>query len=119
MNRFLRAASENDPANAYLGYHARRYNALIGLIGRYHRQGGRILDVGRSPFSLIVHKEFGVPVDTMGFEADGPTDTGFNFNFDLNYTDPAKLPPGTPQLSGIVRSRWANPPPGVTNYAGN
>lgn len=42
-----------------------------------------------------------------------------NFNFDLNFTDKDKLPPGTPGLSALVRSRWTNPPPGVTNYAGN
>lgn len=42
-----------------------------------------------------------------------------DFNFDLNFMNVAKLPAGTPGLSAIIRSKWVNPPPGVTNYAGN
>ena len=41
-----------------------------------------------------------------------------NFNFDANFLDFRKLPPGTPTLPVINRMRWAVPPPSVTNYAG-
>lgn len=41
------------------------------------------------------------------------------FSFDLNFTDNTKLPPGTPGLSAMIRSKWVSPPPGVVNYAGN
>jgi hypothetical protein len=41
------------------------------------------------------------------------------FSFDLNFMNPARIPPGTPILGAILRSKWAVPPPGVTTYAGN
>ena len=40
------------------------------------------------------------------------------FNFDLNFRDPLKHPPGTPYLRPTIRVGWATPPPGVTNYVG-
>jgi hypothetical protein len=42
-----------------------------------------------------------------------------NFNFDANFKNKDKLPPGTPTLGLILRSRWTIPPPGTVNYAGN
>lgn len=39
--------------------------------------------------------------------------------FDNNFTDPAKLPPGTPQVRALVRGKWVNPPPNMVTYAGN
>ncbi len=41
------------------------------------------------------------------------------FSFDLNFMNQAKIPPGTPILGAIQRSKWTVPPPGVTTYAGN
>jgi hypothetical protein len=41
------------------------------------------------------------------------------FSFDINFMNQAKIPPGTPILGQIFRSKWAVPPPGVTTYAGN
>ncbi len=41
------------------------------------------------------------------------------FSFDVNFMNQAKIPPGTPILGDIYRSKWAVPPPGVTTYAGN
>ena len=41
------------------------------------------------------------------------------FSFDLNFMNQAKIPPGTPILGAILRSKWAVPPPGVVSYAGN
>lgn len=41
-----------------------------------------------------------------------------DFNFDNNFTNMAKIPPGTPCLSAIIRNSWANPPPGKVDYAG-
>ena len=40
-----------------------------------------------------------------------------NINFDPNFYDPARLPPGTPTLRTLVRSKWSTPPPGSTTYA--
>jgi len=41
-----------------------------------------------------------------------------DFNFDPNFKDPDKLPPGTPTLGVVLRARWATPPPNTTTYAG-
>jgi hypothetical protein len=35
--------------------------------------------------------------------------------FDLNFIDPNKLPPGTPQLSAMIRGSWAVIRAGETN----
>jgi hypothetical protein len=40
-----------------------------------------------------------------------------DFNFDPNFKDPAKLPPGTPSLGVILRAGWGTPPPDTTTYA--
>ena len=40
------------------------------------------------------------------------------FYFDNNFTDPTRIPPGTPQLRVLIRARWLNPKAGVTNYNG-
>jgi hypothetical protein len=41
-----------------------------------------------------------------------------DFNFDQNYLDSTKLPPGTPSLRTLIRGNWSNPMANVTNYAG-
>ena len=40
------------------------------------------------------------------------------FTFDNNFTNYAKLPPGTPTVSVVNRSGWRVPPPNNVNYAG-
>ncbi len=40
------------------------------------------------------------------------------FNFDSNFKSASRLPPGTPELGAILRSRWAVVPPNTTTYAG-
>ena len=39
------------------------------------------------------------------------------FNFDNNFTNPSRLPPGTPMFSTLLRAAWGNPPPDTVNYA--
>jgi len=34
-----------------------------------------------------------------------------NYALDANFTDPAKLPPGTPEARTLIRSQWAILPP--------
>ena len=38
-----------------------------------------------------------------------------NYSFDLNFTDAAKLPPGTPMVRGIIRNSWDMVAPNTTN----
>ncbi|MEW6305449.1 MAG: hypothetical protein AB1705_18385 [Verrucomicrobiota bacterium] len=42
-----------------------------------------------------------------------------NINFDVNFRDPAKLPPGTPELRAVIRTKWVNPPPATVSYTGS
>jgi hypothetical protein len=39
-----------------------------------------------------------------------------SFNFDLNFTNQSRLPPGTPMLNYLYRHSWAVPPPATTNF---
>ena len=41
------------------------------------------------------------------------------FSFDMNFMNQAKLPPCTPMIGSILRTKWALPPSGTTSYAGN
>lgn len=41
-----------------------------------------------------------------------------NFNFDPNFFDVAKQPPGTPELRVLIRSKWVTPPVNTVNYSG-
>lgn len=41
-----------------------------------------------------------------------------NFNFDNNFLDPTKQPPGTPSVRSLIRAGWFNPMPNVTTYSG-
>jgi hypothetical protein len=41
------------------------------------------------------------------------------FNFDQNYKNQAKLPPGTPMLTVVTRGKWTVPPPNSIDYYGN
>jgi hypothetical protein len=42
-----------------------------------------------------------------------------SFSFDNNFTNQMKLPPETPVIGLINRSKWRVPPPNTVNYAGN
>lgn len=39
-----------------------------------------------------------------------------SFNFDANFLDATKQPPGTPELRALIRSSWVAVPPNRTNY---
>src|SRR6185437_14193440 len=39
-----------------------------------------------------------------------------HFNFDLNFLNPAKVPPGVPAALVPIRFGWATPPPNTTTY---
>ncbi len=39
-----------------------------------------------------------------------------HYSFDLNYLDPAKVPPGIPVALVPIRFAWGVPPPGMTNF---
>lgn len=39
-----------------------------------------------------------------------------NFNFDPNFLDSTRMPPGSPELRVLIRGTWAAAPPNRTNY---
>jgi hypothetical protein len=42
-----------------------------------------------------------------------------NINFDPNFLDSTRLPPGTPAVKALVRGKWVVPPINTVTYAGN
>lgn len=84
MNEYLLQAIQENEDDGYLKYHAPRYQVLLNLLQKYYTGNDDILDVGRSPFSEIANRFLGTDIDTLGFEADKKTETGFNYHFDLN-----------------------------------
>jgi hypothetical protein len=38
------------------------------------------------------------------------------FSFDLNFLNPAKVPPGVPTALVPIRFGWTTPPPGTVTY---
>jgi SAM-dependent methyltransferase len=71
----------------YTAFHAPRYAMLLALLGRYVPENAeRILDIGSRHLTELIHVQFGLPVDTLGFPEDGLTATGYHYSFDLNET---------------------------------
>ena len=71
--------------SSYVAFHAPRYVYLLDTVRRHRPQPLlRILDIGKSNLTTLLHETFGVPVDTMGFQADGSHETGRHHHFDLN-----------------------------------
>ncbi len=85
-NSFLLSAIADQGHDGYLMYHAPRYELLLHLIEQCSINATKILDIGRSPFSDIAFRATHISIDTLGFEPDGVTETGFNYQFDLNQT---------------------------------
>lgn len=78
--------------------------------------GSRRLTINTSMVKLFNSVKATAPFQNPGYYYYAPTR---DFNFDPNFKDPTKLPPGTPVLGVILRALWANPPPNTTTYAGS
>lgn len=69
--------------------------------------------------STIATNQFRNPVS---FLSSGKTTNPYytppdrNFNYDLNFMDYSKQPPGIPTALVLIRKDWANPPPDTVNY---
>jgi Methyltransferase domain len=72
------------PESSYLAFHAPRYAYLLDVISHRAPTPERVLDIGRSVLTEILHARLGVPVDTLGLRADRDAPTGRQFQFDLN-----------------------------------
>lgn len=75
-----------EPDSSYLAFHAPRYVYLLEIVEQHCQSLQRVLDIGPSLLTRILHERLGSAVDTLGFEADEPTATGRHYQFDLNQT---------------------------------
>lgn len=78
--------------------------------------GSKKLTLNTSIVNLFDSARATAPWQVPGTYYKAPTR---DFNFDNNFTDAAKQPPGTPELRALIRGRWSNPPPNTINYAGS
>jgi SAM-dependent methyltransferase len=75
---------DSRPNRGYLAFHRPRFAMVIDILRRSTETRPRVLDVGRSPLTTMIHEELGVPVDSLGLEPDDELPTGRHFSFDLN-----------------------------------
>lgn len=74
------------PGDGYLAFHAPRYGMLLQVLDRLVTPVARVLDIGGSRLTQLIHERYGVAVDTLGFVGDEQTETGRSWWFDLNQT---------------------------------
>ena len=80
-----RASSAAFPGDAYVGFHADRFAFALELVAQYCPQPRSSLDVGSGPFTTLLADQTHGPVDTLGFQPDGPsTGGGRHIHFDIN-----------------------------------
>lgn len=84
MQHVLIQFLQRNSHDGYLFYHAPRYNLLLEKAQAYYQPGGRILDIGRSPFCEILSQFLGQKVDSMGLQDDEETTYGRHFHYNLN-----------------------------------
>ncbi|MBI3877732.1 MAG: hypothetical protein HY300_17530, partial [Verrucomicrobia bacterium] len=77
--------------------------------------GARTLTLNGSMINLYNSMQATGPWQTPGIYYYAPSR---NFNFDTNFLDPVKQPPGTPAVRALIRGNWYNPMANVTNYSG-
>lgn len=78
--------------------------------------GARHLTINGSLVNLYNSAQATAPFQLPGYYYYAPSR---DFNFDRNFLDVTKQPPGTPELRVLIRGKWRNPPPGTVDYAGN
>ena len=85
VNELARTIRADAAADPYACYHAPRYAVALELVRPFVQAGrSRVLDVGPSRLTALLHSHFQVVVDSLGFEVEGPTPTGRHYHFDLN-----------------------------------
>ena len=92
-----------DEWRLYAAYHRPRWDTLLELVAVHAPRPESILDIGRSDLTRHLHERFQVPVDSLGFEEDGPIATGRNYQLDLNTVrTPDRLRRDLPQYDVVV-----------------
>ncbi|WNZ56225.1 methyltransferase domain-containing protein [Microbulbifer sp. MKSA007] len=83
MAKELSSLLEKRANSGYFKYHFPRFEILFDTVSHYHKDGFRILDIGRSGFTEALKSKF-QNVDTLGFERENANSTSRHFNFNLN-----------------------------------
>ncbi len=93
-----------DPDDLYLAFHAERYAFVLQTVGRYVAgPDARVLDIGSSKLTRLIHDAFGATVDSLGFGSDHDSPTGRHFALDLNHTeDRARWRAGLPRYDVVI-----------------
>src|SRR5262245_48051277 len=96
--------SETDPVMSdYLSFHGPRFEHVLTLLAQYLQSGMRVLDIGRSRLTDLIHERFAVVVDALGFDSDGSIATGDYYHFDLNDCQhPSNWRTDLPEYDAIV-----------------
>ncbi|MFL5328038.1 MAG: class I SAM-dependent methyltransferase [Gemmataceae bacterium] len=68
----------------YLRFHGPRFEYLLRVLDDYVQPQSRVLDIGMSRLTEMIHERFGCAVDAMGFGDDRTIDSGDYYRFDLN-----------------------------------
>ena len=74
---------------------------------------GRTLTLNGSLVNMFNSARATAPFQSPGVYYNAPNRS---FNFDANFLDATKQPPGTPELRALIRSSWVAVPPNRTNY---
>ncbi len=74
---------------------------------------GRTLTLNGSLVNMFDSARATAPFQSPGVYYNAPNRS---FNFDANFLDATKQPPGTPELRALIRSSWVAVPPNRTNY---
>jgi trans-aconitate methyltransferase len=96
-------ATTPDSAEGYRAFHAPRFTYLADLVAAHLRPGGRVLDIGLSPFTRILRSRVNAPIDTLGLELTSAMAGDRHVPFDLNALADGLAPqPPLPAYSVIV-----------------
>ena len=80
-----RAIAARFPGDPYVGFHADRFAFALQLVAQHCPHPRSSLDVGPGPFTKMLAEQTHSPVDTLGFQPDGPsTGGGRHVHFDIN-----------------------------------
>jgi hypothetical protein len=77
--------------------------------------GSKKLTINGSIVNLFNSKKATRPFLWPGYYYRAPTR---DFNFDNNFLDISKQPPGSPELRVLIRGKWLNPKSGQSDYEG-
>jgi SAM-dependent methyltransferase len=90
--------------DGYHAFHAPRYAYVLAVLARQHvNAASRVLDIGSSRLTDLIHQRFGCRVDSLGFGPDRTLERGRHFELDLNRTqDPASCREDLPTYDVVV-----------------